>query len=58
MTVPLKTLRSAHTFVSEGLLQHFPRFSSNCPEYEAKFYTHALFVQVLHFHRLKKNASR
>jgi hypothetical protein len=40
MTVPLKTLRSAHKFVSEGLLKHFPRFSSSFPEFEAKFLTH------------------
>jgi len=52
-TVPLKTLRSAHTFVSEGLLKHFPRFSSSFPEFEAKFHTHTLFFQVLHFHCLK-----
>ena len=52
-TVPLKTQRSAHTFVSEGLLKHFPRFSSSFPEFEAKFHTHMLFFQVLHFHYLK-----
>jgi len=39
MAVPLKTLRSAHTFVSDGLLKHFPRFSSSFPESEAKFHT-------------------
>ena len=54
-TVPLKTLRSAHTFVSEGLLKHFPRFSSSFPEFETKFHTDTLFFQVLHFHRLKKS---
>ena len=50
MTVPIKTLRSARTFVSEGLLEHFPRFSSSFPESEATFHTHKLFFQVLHFH--------
>jgi len=54
-TVPLKTLCSAHTFVSEGLLKHFLRFSSSFPEFEAKFHTHALFFQVLHFHCLKNH---
>jgi hypothetical protein len=29
-----------HTFVSEGLLKHFPRFSSSFPEYEANLHTH------------------
>jgi len=53
MTVPQKTLRLAHTFVSEGLLKHFPHFSSSFPEFEAKFHTHTLFYQVLHFHCLK-----
>jgi hypothetical protein len=49
-TVSLKTLHSAHTFISEGLLKHFPRFSSSFPEFQAKFHTHMLFFQVLHFH--------
>jgi len=35
------------TFVSEGLLQHFPRFSSSFPEFEEKFHTHTLFFQLL-----------
>ena len=39
-TVPLKTLCSAHTFTSEGLLKHFPHFSSSFPEFEAKFHPH------------------
>jgi len=39
MTVSPKTLRSAHTFVSEGLLKHFPRFNKRFPEFEAKFHT-------------------
>ena len=56
-TVPLKTLRSAHTLVSEGLLKHFPRFSSSFPKFETKFHTHThtLFFQDLHLHCLKKN---
>ena len=54
MTVPLKTLRSAYTFISEGLLEHFPRFSSSFPEFEAKFHTHTFF-QELHFHCLKNH---
>jgi hypothetical protein len=56
MTVTLKTLRSARKFVSEGLLKYFPRFSSSLPEFEAKFLTHTLLFQVLHFH-LKKITS-
>jgi len=44
MTVPLKTLRLAHTFVSVGLLKHFPRFSSSFPEFETKFHTHTHVV--------------
>jgi hypothetical protein len=55
MIIPLKTLRSARKFVSEGLLKHFPRFSSSFPEIEAKFRTHTLLFQVLHFHCVKKN---
>jgi hypothetical protein len=39
MTVPLKTLRSARKFVSEGLLKHFTRFSSSFSEFEEKFHT-------------------
>jgi hypothetical protein len=41
-----KTLRSAHTFVSEGLLKHFPRFSSSFLEFEAKFQTHTHVVPL------------
>jgi hypothetical protein len=45
-------MRSTHTFVSEGLLKHFPRFSGSFPAFEAKFHTHTFF-QVLYFHYLK-----
>jgi hypothetical protein len=54
-TVPLKTLLSAHTFVSEGLLKHSPCFSGSFPEFQAKFHAHTLFFQALHFHCLKKS---
>ena len=58
-TIPLKTLRSAHTFVSEGLLKHFPRFSSSFPEFEAKFHTHThVVLSSPSFSLPKKIASR
>jgi hypothetical protein len=37
------------------LLKHFPRFSRSFPEFEAKFHTHALFLEAIHFHCLKKS---
>jgi len=60
MNVPLKTLRSAHTFVSEGLLKHFPRFSNSFPAFEANFtykHTHVVLPSPL-FSLPKKISSR
>jgi hypothetical protein len=58
---PPRKCQTTCTFIFEGLLKHFPRFSSSFPAFQAEFYTHTHTHVVLpspSFSLPKKIASR